>query len=258
MSCLFMGVMLAILLLPGIIPWQISAGTQHKGYNSLPAKAHTLTYSPRADRSSNKQPMEQKSPSLQAKSVTTIHVSPKSLKNLLDTAKVFTLDTPSKHTVKLGHDHPLLQAATTQDYWLLFFAMGCGTGSGLTAINNLAQMAESLGSRSVGAFVALVSVWNFLGRMRSGYVPEYYMKQYATPRPLFLLFVQVVMAVAHLLFASSATVGSYLLSVKLAGYIYDRQLATIQTAALATGKILTGPQKCIGPQCFRSAGLCLA
>jgi MFS family permease len=56
----------------------------------------------------------------------------------------------------------------------------------------------------------------------------------------------------------SATVGSYLLSVKLAGYIYDRQLATIQAAALATGKILTGPQKCIGPQCFRSAGLCLA
>jgi MFS family permease len=56
----------------------------------------------------------------------------------------------------------------------------------------------------------------------------------------------------------SATVGSYLLSVKLAGYIYDRQVATIQAAALATGKILTGPQKCIGPQCFRSAGLCLA
>jgi hypothetical protein len=56
----------------------------------------------------------------------------------------------------------------------------------------------------------------------------------------------------------SATVGSYLLSVKLAGYIYDRQVATVQAAALATGKILTGPHKCIGPQCFRSADLCLA
>ncbi|CAK9869660.1 unnamed protein product [Sphagnum jensenii] len=260
-------------------------------------------------RSSNKQPMERKSPSLQAKSATTIDVSPKSLENLLDTAKVFTLDTPSKHTVKLGHDHTLLQAATTQDYWLLFFAMGCGTGSGLTAINNLAQMAESLGSRSVGAFVALVSVWNFLGRMGSGFASEstifsFADTKYATPRPLFLLFVQVVMAVAHLLFASSvpallylasilvglahgahwtlmvatsselfglkhfgalyntlsisATVGSYLLSVKLAGYIYDRQLATIQAAALATGKILTGPQKCIGPQCFRSTFLVMA
>ena len=31
------------------------------------------------------------------------------------------------------------------------------------------QMAESLGSTSIGAFVALVSVWNFLGRMGSGY-----------------------------------------------------------------------------------------
>lgn len=31
------------------------------------------------------------------------------------------------------------------------------------------QMAESLGSRSIGAFVALVSIWNFLGRMGSGY-----------------------------------------------------------------------------------------
>jgi MFS family permease len=56
----------------------------------------------------------------------------------------------------------------------------------------------------------------------------------------------------------SATVGSYLLSVKLAGYIYDRQVAAIQAAALATGKILTGPQKCIGPQCFRSTFLVMA
>ena len=31
------------------------------------------------------------------------------------------------------------------------------------------QIAESLGSRSIGAFVALVSVWNFLGRMGAGY-----------------------------------------------------------------------------------------
>jgi hypothetical protein len=36
----------------------------------------------------------------------------------------------------------------------------------------LVQMAESLGSRSVGAFVALVSVWNFLGRMGSGFASE--------------------------------------------------------------------------------------
>lgn len=45
--------------------------------------------------------------------------------------------------------------------------------------------------------------------------------------------------------------GSYLLSVKLAGYIYDRQVASIQAAALAAGQVLTGTQRCVGPQCFR-------
>lgn len=53
----------------------------------------------------------------------------------------------------------------------------------------------------------------------------------------------------------SATVGSYLLSVKLAGYIYDQQVASLQAAAIAAGKVLTGPQKCVGPQCFRSVVL---
>lgn len=39
----------------------------------------------------------------------------------------------------------------------------------MTVVVACLQMAESLGSRSVGAFVALVSVWNFLGRLGSGY-----------------------------------------------------------------------------------------
>lgn len=39
------------------------------------------------------------------------------------------------------------------------------------------QMAEALGSKSVGSFVALVSVWNFLGRMGAGSGPQ------ASPSP---------------------------------------------------------------------------
>ncbi|CAI5506887.1 unnamed protein product, partial [Closterium sp. Naga37s-1] len=179
--------------------------------------------------------------------------------------------------LRVGMDHTLLQAAVTPEYWLLFFAMGCGTGSGLTAINNLAQVAESLGSASVGALVALVSIWNFLGRMAAGYVSEQCLKLWSTPRPLCMLLVQAAMGCAHLLFSIgdplllypaaalvgaahgahwtlmvttaselfglkyfgalyntlsiSSTVGSYCLSVKLAGYIYDRQ-SVIQRSAL--------------------------
>ncbi|CAI5492155.1 unnamed protein product [Closterium sp. Naga37s-1] len=179
--------------------------------------------------------------------------------------------------LRVGMDHTLLQAAVTPEYWLLFFAMGCGTGSGLTAINNLAQVAESLGSASVGALVALVSIWNFLGRMAAGYMSEQCLKRWSTPRPLCMLLVQAAMGCAHLLFSIgdplllypaaalvgaahgahwtlmvttaselfglkhfgalyntlsiSSTIGSYCLSVKLAGYIYDRQSA-IQRSAL--------------------------
>lgn len=300
-SRFFMAVMLMILFLPGLIP--LSAGAPYKGYSALPTEA-TIVTSPAADRVTPKQQLTERKPLLQHKATSSIDVPARTMDRFLDASKSRNSDTPSKITVKLGHDHTLLQAASTQDYWLLFFAMGCGTGSGLTAINNLAQMAESLGSRSVGAFVALVSVWNFLGRLGSGYVSEYYMKQHATPRPVFLFCVQAVMACAHLLFASSvptmlylasilvglahgahwtlmvatsselfglknfgalyntlsisATVGSYLLSVKLAGYIYDQQVASLLAAAVAEGQVLTGPQKCVGPQCFRSTFLVMA
>eukprot|EP00897_Mesotaenium_endlicherianum_P002778 jgi/Mesen1/2528/ME000161S01583 len=205
------------------------------------------------------------------------------------------IDLSKQRRPKLGQDHTLPQAVLTQDYWLLFIAMGCGTGSGLTAINNLGQMAESLGSNSVGAFVALVSVWNFLGRMGAGYVSEYYVKRNGTPRPLFMLLVQALMGCAHLLFATaalvgvahgahwtlmvataselfglkhfgalyntlsiSATVGSYCLSVKLAGYIYDRQVAAEGRAAAAAGLAFDGLHKCTGPQCFRPTFLIMA
>ncbi|CAM6130018.1 unnamed protein product [Calypogeia fissa] len=288
-SRFFMAVMVVILLLPGIIPWRWGAGQQLRGYTKLSTDVN-LTHSP-AMHTPTKHGIE---PLLIAKMSTAIDVTPQN----------GVLDTLSKQRIRLGQDHTLLQAWSTQDYWLLFFAMGCGTGSGLTAINNLAQMAESLGSRSIGAFVALVSVWNFLGRMASGYLSEYYMKNYGTPRPLFLLVVQFVMACGHLLFASSvptmlyvasilvglahgahwtlmvatsselfglqnfgalyntlsisATVGSYILSVKLAGYLYDRQVAAAQALALKTGQAISKAHKCAGPDCFRSTFLVMA
>ncbi|CAI7778770.1 unnamed protein product, partial [Closterium sp. NIES-53] len=139
-------------------------------------------------------------------------------------------------------------------------------------------VAESLGSASVGALVALVSIWNFLGRMAAGYVSEQCLKRWCTPRPLCMLLVQAAMGCAHLLFSIgdplflypaaalvgaahgahwtlmvttaselfglkhfgalyntlsiSSTVGSYCLSVKLAGYIYDRQSAIQRSAFL--------------------------
>ena len=37
----------------------------------------------------------------------------------MEAAKALNPDTPSKTTVKLGHDHSLWEAASTEDYWLV-------------------------------------------------------------------------------------------------------------------------------------------
>ncbi|CAI5529220.1 unnamed protein product [Closterium sp. Naga37s-1] len=71
-------------------------------------------------------------------------------------------------------------------------------------------VAESLGSASVGALVALVSIWNFLGRMAAGYVSEQCLKRWCTPRPLCMLLVQAAMGCAHLLFSIGVSLPQYL------------------------------------------------
>lgn len=38
-----------------------------------------------------------------------------------------------------------MQSLRTVDFWLLFWAVAVGTGSGLVLLNNLAQLAEALG-----------------------------------------------------------------------------------------------------------------
>jgi hypothetical protein len=46
---------------------------------------------------------------------------------------------------------------------------------------------------SVGAFVSLISIWSFLGRMGAGLVSEHYVRTYGTPRPVFSLITQAIM-----------------------------------------------------------------
>lgn len=53
---------------------------------------------------------------------------------------------------------------------LLFFAVAAGTGSGLTIINNLAQIGKALDTKSISSFVSLVSIWNCAGRLLAGCV----------------------------------------------------------------------------------------
>lgn len=71
-----------------------------------------------------------------------------------------------------GEDFTLVQALIKADFWLMFFSMLFGSGSGLTVIDNLGQMSQSLGYDNAHVFVSMISIWNFLGRIGGGYFSE--------------------------------------------------------------------------------------
>ncbi|ERN09846.1 hypothetical protein AMTR_s00013p00061220 [Amborella trichopoda] len=71
-----------------------------------------------------------------------------------------------------GEDFTLMQALIKADFWLIFFSLLLGSGSGLTVIDNLGQLSQSLGYENTHIFVSMISIWNFLGRVGGGYISE--------------------------------------------------------------------------------------
>ncbi|XP_074287576.1 protein NUCLEAR FUSION DEFECTIVE 4-like [Silene latifolia] len=123
-----------------------------------------------------------------------------------------------------GEDYTILQALFSIDMLILFLAVICGIGGTLTAIDNLGQIGRSLGypKKSISTFVSLVSIWNYLGRVASGFVSEYLLKKYKIPRPLILTFILALSCVGHLLIAFSVHNGLYLASV-IIGFSFGAQ-----------------------------------
>ncbi|KAM5570631.1 protein NUCLEAR FUSION DEFECTIVE 4 [Rosa sericea] len=187
----------------------------------------------------------------------------------------------------------LLQAMCTIDFWILFIAMVCGMGSGLAVVNNLNQIGQSLGYRNseISTLVALLSIWNFLGRLGAGYISDYFLHRKGWARPLFMVITLASMSIGHLVIASgmpgalyagsvlvgvcygsqwslmptitseifgvlhmgtifnaitiAGPVGSYIFSVRVIGYIYDKEASEPENT-------------CFGTQCFMLSFLIMA
>ncbi|KAG2580244.1 protein NUCLEAR FUSION DEFECTIVE 4-like isoform X1 [Panicum virgatum] len=129
-----------------------------------------------------------------------------------------------------GEDFTLMQALIKADFWLLFFSLLLGSGSGLTVIDNLGQMSQSLGYDETHIFVSMISIWNFLGRIGGGYFSEIIVKDYAYPRAIALAIAQVLMAIGHFNFAM-AWPGTMYIGTLLVGIGYGAHWAIVPAAA---------------------------
>jgi len=123
-----------------------------------------------------------------------------------------------------GEDYTILQALFSIDMLILFMTCICGVGGTLTAIDNLGQIGSSLRypKKSISTFVSLVSIWNYLGRVFSGFVSEHFLQKYKFPRPLMLTLTLLLSCVGHLLIAFDVPNGLYAASV-IIGFCFGAQ-----------------------------------
>lgn len=129
-----------------------------------------------------------------------------------------------------GEDFTLMQALIKADFWLIFFSLLLGSGSGLTVIDNLGQMSQSIGYNNTHIFVSLVSIWNFLGRVGGGYFSEIIVKDYAYPRHLAMAIAQFIMAFGHF-FMAMGWPGEMYVGTLLIGLGYGAHWAIVPAAA---------------------------
>ncbi|CAN4082284.1 unnamed protein product [Withania somnifera] len=129
-----------------------------------------------------------------------------------------------------GEDFTLMQALIKADFWLIFFSLLLGSGSGLTVIDNLGQMSQSLGYDNTHVFVSMISIWNFLGRVGGGYFSEIIVRDYAYPRHAAMAAAQVVMAFGHFFFAMGWP-GAMYIGTLLVGLGYGAHWAIVPAAA---------------------------
>ncbi|XP_058205520.1 protein NUCLEAR FUSION DEFECTIVE 4-like [Rhododendron vialii] len=123
-----------------------------------------------------------------------------------------------------GDDYTILQALFSIDMLILFFTTICGVGGTLTAIDNLGQIGRSLDypKKSISTFISLVSIWNYLGRVFSGFASEIFLTKYKFPRPLFLTLILLLSCIGHLLIAFDIPNGLYIASI-IIGFSFGAQ-----------------------------------
>lgn len=201
-----------------------------------------------------------------------------------------------------GEDYTILQCICSMDMIILFTATTFGVGGTLTAIDNLGQIGNSLGypEKSISTFISLVSIWNYLGRVTSGFVSETLLTKYKFPRPLMLTLVLLLSCAGHLLIAfgvpnslyvssvimgfcfgaqwplifaiiselfglkyystlynlggGASPLGAYILNVRVAGHLYDKE-AMKQMVAKGITRKKGEDLSCTGVECYKLAFL---
>ncbi|CAN1255847.1 Protein NUCLEAR FUSION DEFECTIVE 4 [Linum perenne] len=186
-----------------------------------------------------------------------------------------------KRKPKRGEDFKFREALVKADFWLLWVVYFLGVGSGVTVLNNLAQIGVAFGLNDTTMLLALFSFCNFVGRLGSGVVSEHFVR--VAQAIMVIVFILFGFAVDGILYAATALLGvcygilysvvvpttSELFGLEHFGIIYNfLQLGNPLGALLFSGGLAgsmydmeaskQGSSTCIGQDCFKVTFFVLA
>ncbi|KAK9999347.1 hypothetical protein SO802_018950 [Lithocarpus litseifolius] len=127
-----------------------------------------------------------------------------------------------------GEDYSILQAIFSIDMLIIFIATLVGLGSCLTAIDNLGQIGEALlyEQKTVKTFVSMVSIWNYSGRVFSGFISEILLMKYKVPRPVLLSAVLFLLSIGLVMITFPFSGSIYVASL-IIGFTFGAQLPLV-------------------------------
>ncbi|KAL2332494.1 hypothetical protein Fmac_020075 [Flemingia macrophylla] len=131
-----------------------------------------------------------------------------------------------KRRPKRGDDFKFCEALIKADFWLLWFAYFLGVGSGVTVLNNLAQIGVALGVEDTTILLSVFSFCNFIGRLGAGVVSEHFVRLITLPRTFWMTSTQIIMIIAFLLYASALD-GTLYAATALLGICYGVQYSVM-------------------------------
>lgn len=123
-----------------------------------------------------------------------------------------------------GEDFNFRQVLVKADFWLLWLVYFLGVGSGVTVLNNLAQIGYAQGESDTTMLLSLFAFCNFIGRLGGGAVSEYFIRLKTIPRTIWMTFTQILMIISFLLYASAQS-GTLHVATALLGICFGVQFA---------------------------------
>ncbi|KAK4420116.1 hypothetical protein Salat_2424500 [Sesamum alatum] len=135
-----------------------------------------------------------------------------------------------KRRPRRGEDFTFTEAMIKADFWLLFLVFFVGVGSGVTVLNNLAQIGIAQYMHDTKVLLSLFSFCNFVGRLGGGVISEYLVRSRAIPRTIWMTITQVIMVFTYLLFASAMN-GTLFAGTSLLGICYGFQFSIMVPTA---------------------------